>query len=277
MGARGRSGLDICEWVCSGFTETPSALWAGLWLTGCVVRVCKASKDPVARRALKAASSQQFLSVGIFSLQIEPCIGFIGLHVPRMTLGLPLLSSIALHSQHFLLPSDSQRKNPSPAMSFGSPTCPLHFFKTLWFLEVWSGAQQGRRSSRPILIPALGVYSSSWSHIFKAALGKQRYCGEAKAARSLVVSGKSDSTPDEGSRCLQLYSNPTDPSKCPFPQTPLREPCLMPLGIWPLLFCLVTVGPAPANLEAEIAPGPGCPASQTALHTTLCQQKKHLR
>lgn len=191
-----------------------------------MVRVCKASKDPVARRALKAASSQQFLSVGIFPLQIESCNGFIGLHVPRMTLGLPHLRSTALHSQHFLLPSDSLQKNSSPAMSFGPPTSPLHFFKTLWFLEIRSGAQQGRRSSRPILIPRLGVDSSSWSHSFKAALGKQRYCGEAKAARSLIVSGKSDGTPYEGSRCLQPYSNPTDHSKCPYTQTPVREPRL---------------------------------------------------
>lgn len=66
MGARGRSGLDICEWVSSDLAKTLSALWAGLWLTRCVVRVCKASKDPFARRALKAASSQQFRSAGIF-------------------------------------------------------------------------------------------------------------------------------------------------------------------------------------------------------------------
>lgn len=190
-----------------------------------MVRVCKASKDPVARRALKAASSQQFLSVGFFPLQIESCNGFIHwLTCPRMTLGLPHLSSTALHSQHFLLPSDSLRKNSSPAMSFGPPTSPLHFFKTVCFLKVRSGAQQGRRSSRPILIPRLGVYSSSWSHIFKAALGKQRYCGEAKAARSLIVSGKSDGTPYEGS---QPYRSPTlfqsyRPLEMPLPSDPCQ-------------------------------------------------------
>lgn len=82
VGARGWSGLDICEWVCSDLTKISTV---GRVVADCVVRVCKASKDPFARRALKAASSQQFLSVGIFSLHIEFCQGFIGLYVPRMT------------------------------------------------------------------------------------------------------------------------------------------------------------------------------------------------
>lgn len=94
MGARGRSGLDICEWVCSDLAETLSGLWAGLRLTGCVVRVCKASKDAFARRALKAAGSQQFLSVGIFPLQMESCQDFTGLYAPRMTPPLPHLGSV---------------------------------------------------------------------------------------------------------------------------------------------------------------------------------------
>lgn len=135
MGARGRSGLDICEWVCSDLAKTPSALYAGLWLTGCVVRVCKASKDPFARRALKAARSQQFLSVGIFSLQIESCQGFIGLRVPRMTPGLSYLSS----------------KNSLPALSFGPQHSLFTFSGPSSFSKKYR-VEQSRDKGKPDLV-----------------------------------------------------------------------------------------------------------------------------
>lgn len=137
-----------------------------------------------------------------------------------MTLGVSHLSSTALHSQHFLFPSEScKRILHQPYL-----LAPQHPF------EIWSGAQQGRRNARPVLIPGFGVCSSSWSHVFKAALGKQGYCGEAKAARSSTVSGKSEGTPYESSRCPQPYSNPTDHSKYPYPQPPLWEPCMLSCG-----------------------------------------------